>query len=159
MLSTAASPKDVYLNFSKAGFLHVDVFVYGAVFQIPSFLGLVALFQRDCHRFLMEREMKRLHKDSLPGGAPAFSVAPFTKLCMGFGAADAKAGSEQVNFPMGPRRSAWWRASFTGKLKSQLVVSFPKDACVVSIMVKPRSRGFPGTPGIPTVYDSRLKSC
>lgn len=67
MLSTAASPKDVYLNFSKAGFLHVDVFVYGAVFQIPSFLGLVALFQRDCHRLLMEREMKRLHKDSLPG--------------------------------------------------------------------------------------------
>ena len=106
MLSTAASPKDVYLNFSKAGFLHVDGFVYGAAFQIPSFLSLVALLQRDCHHLLMEQEMKRLHKDSLLGGAPAFSVAPFTKLCMELGAADAKAGSEPLSFPMGPRRSA-----------------------------------------------------
>lgn len=49
----------------------------------------------------MERKVKWLREDSLPGGARASSGAPATKLCIGCEVADVKAGTEPFDFPKG----------------------------------------------------------
>lgn len=107
MLSTAASPKDVYLNFSKAGFLHVDVFVYGAAFQIPSSLGLVVLLQRDCHHLLMEREMKRPL-----GWCPCLFSGSFHKTLHGAWGGRCQGWLKAVQFPYGTEEISLMKGFF-----------------------------------------------
>ena len=90
------------LIFPRQAFYNGDVFCLQSSFPDSLlFLGSVVLLQRGCRSLSMERTVKWLREDSLPGGARAFSGAPAAKLCIGCEAADVKAGTEPSDFPKG----------------------------------------------------------
>lgn len=90
-----------------------------------SFLGLVALLQRDCHCLFDGERMKR-PLGWCPG---SFQWLLSQNFAWGLGVADAKAGSELQLFSYGTEEDHSGRASFTGKLKSQLAVSIQGCLC------------------------------